>query len=91
MFDESVHMRQLNDLKINQENNIIEMMRKCLKESSEQTNKMTHILSSFESRLSDLHDIIMPVYDATNILQIKHQSYIFALFILFYFICFKVI
>lgn len=76
-FENSVRMRQLNDLKINQENTTIEMMRKCLVESGEQTNKMTNILNSFENRLSVLHDIIMPVYDATNMLQIKFQSLYF--------------
>lgn len=74
MLDDSVRIRQLNDLKINQENSTVEMMQKCLRESSEQTNKMTNILNSFESRLSALHDIIMPVYDATNMLQIKFLS-----------------
>lgn len=74
MYDESYRKRQFNDLKINQENQTIGMMRKCLKESTEQTNKMSNILSSFETRLSVLHDIIMPVYESTNMLQIKYQS-----------------
>jgi hypothetical protein len=31
-------------------------------------------LDNFESRLTKLHDLIMPVYDATNMLQIKNHS-----------------
>lgn len=74
MYEDTYRMRQLNDLTINQENHTIAVVRKCLKESEEQTNKMTNILNSFEDRLSVLHNIIVPVYDATNILQIKFQS-----------------
>lgn len=85
IYEDTYRLRQLNDLKIRQELNTIETVKKCLKESDEQTIKMSNTLNNFEQRLTALHDLIMPVYDATNMLQIKHSSNL-EKFIVFYFL-----
>lgn len=74
MYSDTFRVRQLNELKIQQELNTNEMLRKCLSESNEQTSRMIGTLDNFESRLTALHDLIMPVYDATNTLQIKYAN-----------------
>ncbi|CAF0945163.1 unnamed protein product, partial [Brachionus calyciflorus] len=74
VYEDTYRIRQLNDLKVQHEINSINVLKKCLNESKEQTHKMTNLLDNFESRLSALHDIIVPVYDSTNILQIKHSN-----------------
>ena len=35
---------------------------------------MSNLLTNFEARLNGLHDLITPVYDTTNSLQIKYSS-----------------
>lgn len=74
MFEDTYRVRQFNELKIQQEFKTMDLLKKCLKESNEQTNKMTNLLDNFETRLGALHDLIVPVYDATNTLQIKYSS-----------------
>ncbi len=75
MFEENTYrIRQLNDIKVQHEAQTINSLQKCLTESVENTNKMTNLLNNFENRLTALHDLIMPVYDATNTLQIKYSS-----------------
>lgn len=74
VFEDTYRTRQINDLKVRQELDSINVLKKCLNESKEQTHKMTNLLDNFETRLSALHDLIVPVYDSTNILQIKHSS-----------------
>ena len=61
-------------MKVQHEIHTIEVLNKCLNESDESTNKMTNLLNNFESRLNSLHDLIVPIYDATNTLQIKYSS-----------------
>jgi len=74
MVEETYRVRHFNEIKIENELQTIDQLRKGLNQSKEQTNKMTNLLDNFESRLTKLHDLIMPVYDATNMLQIKNQS-----------------
>ncbi|RNA04882.1 Exocyst complex component 7 [Brachionus plicatilis] len=74
VYEDTYRLRQINDLKIQQDLNSINLMKKCLDESKEQTNKMTCLLDGIEIRLSGLHDLIVPVYDSTNTLQIKHSN-----------------
>ena len=52
----------------------LENFNKCLASSGEQTLKMTNLLTSFETRLSGLSDLIMPVYLSTNDLKVKFTS-----------------
>ena len=74
MYEDSYRLRQFNEIKMQQEQQTIQVVKKCLNESNDQTNKMKNLLNNFESRLTALHDLIMPVYDATNTLQIKYSS-----------------
>ena len=74
MYEDTFRARQQNELKMQQEFNTIKVLRKCMNESKEQTNRMTGLLDNFEARLTGLHDLIMPVYDATNTLQIKYAN-----------------
>jgi hypothetical protein len=73
-YDDTFRARQLNELKIQQENSTIDLLKKCLNESNDQTNKMVNLLDHFETRLNVLNDIIMPVYNDTNTLQIKYSN-----------------
>ena len=73
-YEDTYRTRQLNDIKVQHEIQTIDLLQRSLKESNENTNKMTSILNNFETRLTVLHDLIVPIYDATNTLQIKHQS-----------------
>lgn len=74
VYEDTYRLRQINDLKIQKDLNSISLLKKCIGESKEQTNKMTSLLDGIEIRLSGLHDLIVPVYDSTNTLQIKHSS-----------------
>ena len=74
MYENIFQARQENELKIQRELDTINQIRKCMNETNDQTNRMTHMLNTFETRLSTLHDIIMPVYDATTILRIKQEN-----------------
>jgi hypothetical protein len=74
MYEDSYRTRQFNEMKVQHELQTIDVLSRCLKDSSEQTSKMTNLLNTFEHRLSQLHDLIMPVYDATNTLRIKESS-----------------
>jgi hypothetical protein len=74
MYEDTFRVRQLNELKIQQDHRTIDVLRKCMSASAEQTSRMTGLLTNFETRLTALHDLIMPVYDATNTLQIKHAN-----------------
>lgn len=74
MYEDTYTIRQFNNNKIKQELYTIQKVKECLSESNEQTNKMKNLLDNFETRLTALHDLIMPVYDATNTLQIKYSS-----------------
>jgi hypothetical protein len=74
MYEDTYTIRQFNNNKIKQELFTIQKVKECLSESNEQTNKMKNLLDNFETRLTALHDLIMPVYDATNTLQIKYTS-----------------
>ena len=77
MYEDTYTIRQFNNNKIKQELYTIQKVKECLSESNEQTNKMKNLLDNFETRLTALHDLIMPVYDATNTLQIKYSSIYF--------------
>ena len=74
MYEDTYTIRQFNNNKIKQELYTIQKVKECLTESNEQTNKMKNLLDNFEVRLNALQDLIMPVYDATNTLQIKYSS-----------------
>ena len=74
MYENTSRIRQFNDMRIQHETQTIDLLQKCMKESSEQTKKMSNLLNNFESRLTALHDLIMPVYEATNTLQIKYSN-----------------
>lgn len=74
MFEETYRVRQFNEIKIQQDLQIVNALQKSLNESNEQTNKMTNLLDNFENRLTAMHDLIMPVYEATNMLQIKYSN-----------------
>ena len=74
MYEDTFRARQLNELKIQQENSTLDLLKKCLSESNEQTRRMANLLDNFETRLNSLNDIVMPVYEATNALQIKHSN-----------------
>ena len=74
MYEDTYRIRQYNEIKMQQEVQTIDVLKSCLKKSNEQTNKMTDLLNNFENRLTALHDLIMPVYDATNTLQVKYSS-----------------
>ena len=75
MIDESIkHTRQLNDVAIEQNNQLLASLRKSLKQSNEQTNKMTSLLDNFETKLTNMRGHILPVYEATKILQIRYSS-----------------
>lgn len=76
VYEDSYRLRQINDLKIEKDINSINLLKKCLGESKDQTSKMTSLLDGIELRLSGLHDLIVPVYDSTNTLQIKHSSFL---------------
>lgn len=74
MYEDTYRVRQLNEMKIQHETQTIDLLNKCLNESDDNTNKMNNMLNNFESRLTDLHDLIVPIYDATNTLQIKYSN-----------------
>jgi hypothetical protein len=74
MYEDTFRVRQLNELKIQQDHRTMDVLRKCMSESGEQTARMSGLLTNFEHRLTALHDLIMPVYDATSMLQIKHGN-----------------
>ena len=73
-YDEANRIRQLNEMRIQQNGQMMDTLRKSLMQSDEQTKKMTMLLDNFENRLTTMHGHIMPVYEATNILQIKYSS-----------------
>lgn len=73
-YEDTYRQKQLNEIKVQHENQTINSFKKCLKESEENTSKMTNLLDNFETRLNALHDLIVPVYDSTNTLQIKYSS-----------------
>lgn len=72
--EDTEKMFQSNNINIKQELQTISSIKKCLKQSDEVTNKMTNILNNFESKINDLHDLIVPVYDTNNLLQNKYSS-----------------
>lgn len=74
MYEDTYRIRQLNEMKIQHESQTIDLLNKCLSESDDNTQKMNNMLNNFESRLTSLHDLIVPIYDSTNTLQIKHSS-----------------
>lgn len=74
MYEDTYRVRQLNEMKVQHEMQTIDLLNNCLAESEDNTNKMNNILNNFESRLTSLHDLIVPIYDATNTLQIKHSN-----------------
>lgn len=74
MYEDTYRIRQLNEMKIQHESQTIDLLNKCLSESEDNTLKMNNMLNNFESRLTSLHDLIVPIYDSTNTLQIKHSS-----------------
>ncbi len=74
MYEDTYRARQANEKKLQHELQSIDVLQKYLLDSNEQTNRMTNLLSHFEQRLSALNDHIMPVYEATNKLQIKYKS-----------------
>ena len=73
-YEDTYRQKQLNEIKVQHETQTISSFKKCLKESEENTSKMTNLLDNFESRLNALHDLIVPIYDTTNTLQIKYSS-----------------
>ena len=73
-YEDTYRVRQLNEIKVQHEIQTISSFKKCLKESDECTNKMSNLLTNFETRLNGLHDLIVPVYDTTNSLQIKYSN-----------------
>jgi hypothetical protein len=73
-YEDTEKMFQSNNINIKQELQTISSIKKCLKQSDEVTNKMTNILNNFESKINDLHDLIVPVYDTNNSLQNKYSS-----------------
>jgi hypothetical protein len=77
MYEDTYRVRQLNEMKVQHEIHTVDVLNKCLNESDENTNKMKNLLNNFENRLTSLHDLIVPIYDATNTLQIKYSSIIF--------------
>ncbi len=74
MYEDTYRVRQLNEMKVQHETHTIDLLNKCLTESDENTHRMQNLLDNFERRLNGLHDLIVPIYDATNTLQIKHSS-----------------
>ena len=52
----------------------LDNFQKYLSNSNDSTSKMTNLLTSFETRLSGLSDLIMPVYLSTNGLKVKLTS-----------------
>lgn len=74
MYEDTSRLRQLNEISIQNETQRIEWLQRCLRESDENTKKMTNILSTFETKLTSMHDLVMPVYEATNTLQIKYSN-----------------
>lgn len=74
MYEDTYRIRQLNEMKIQHESQTIDLLNKCLSESEDNTLKMNNMLNNFESRLTSLHDLIVPIYDSTNTLQIKHSN-----------------
>ena len=74
MYEDTYRIRQLNEMRVQHETQTIDLLNKCLEESDDSTKKMTSLLNNFESRLTSLHDLIVPIYDATNTLQIKYSS-----------------
>lgn len=74
MYEDTYRIRQLNEMRVQHETQTIDLLNKCLEESDDSTKKMTNLLNNFESRLTSLHDLIVPIYDATNTLQIKYSS-----------------
>jgi hypothetical protein len=66
--------RQLNDASIQQNNQLLDSLKKSLEQSNDQTKKMTSLLDNFEQQLTTMRGHIMPVYEATNILQVKYSS-----------------
>ncbi len=74
MYEDTYRVRQLNEMKVQHEMQTIDLLNKCLIESDDNTHRMRNLLDNFESRLNGLHDLIVPIYDATNTLQIKHSS-----------------
>ena len=74
MYEDTYRIRQLNEMKIQHESQTYDLLNKGLSESDENTQKMNNMLNSFESRLTSLHDLIVPIYDSTNTLQTKRSS-----------------
>lgn len=74
MYEDTYRIRQLNEMKVQHETQTIDLLKKCLNESEDNTNRMNSLLNNFETRLTSLHDLIVPIYDATNTLQIKHSN-----------------
>jgi hypothetical protein len=74
MFDDIARIKNLNELKIQRVSQQLDILQKCLQDSNEQTCKMNSLLNGFDNKLSVLNDLIMPVYNSTNSLQIKHNS-----------------
>ncbi len=74
MFEETYRVRQFNEIKMQHDLQIINQLKNSLGESNEQTQKMTNLLDNFENRLTSMGDLIMPVYEATNILQRKYSN-----------------
>jgi hypothetical protein len=79
-YEDTEKMFQSNNINIKQELQTISSIKKCLKQSDEVTNKMTNILNNFESKINDLHDLIVPVYDTNNSLQNKYSSILSSFF-----------
>lgn len=51
MFEDTSQMRHFNEILINQQDQNNALLRKCLKESEERTNKMINILNNIEAQL----------------------------------------
>ncbi len=73
-YEDTYRIRQLNDIRVQHELQSISSFKKCLKDSDDSTNKMTNMLTNFETRLNALHDLIVPIYETTSSLQIKYSS-----------------
>jgi hypothetical protein len=73
-LETSYRMRQSNEIQIKHDLDLVNQLRNSLRESNSQTQKMTNILNSFETQLTTMHDLIMPLHEATKTLQIKHSN-----------------
>lgn len=73
-YEDTYRVRQLNDIKVQHETQTISSLVKCLSDSNEGTGKMATLLDNFQFRLTALNDLIVPIYDTTNILQTKYSS-----------------